>query len=195
MKDPQTTKLQSVRINGKQPFHCGFVTCLRFSLFMSTTTWARDSHELFDYEARHVHKKSYELKRAAKVFRTTLEVQVVPDGQVLPAQSADYLLSVRERDGMLVAVKFFKSNAGRFSILPAEKNLPGVTGAPSLLPKKLWLIVKDLPSGNHQLQESDVIKLGRFKLKVKQLVRSGSALPVSFISLRLISLLIGITFG
>lgn len=68
---------------------------------MLTTTWARDSHELFDYEARHghTHRKFCELKVGAKVFRDTLDVQVVIEGHPLPAHSADFLLSIREREG------------------------------------------------------------------------------------------------
>lgn len=82
-----------------------------FSLFISTTTWQRDSHELFDYEARHVHRKSCELKVGAKVFRDTLDVQVVIEGQPLPAHSADFLLSIRERDGKLQkAHKYYSEN-------------------------------------------------------------------------------------
>ncbi|XP_055388705.1 uncharacterized protein LOC129617557 [Condylostylus longicornis] len=66
------------------------------------------------------------------------------------------------------------SAIGKFLILPADRNAQSTVG---LVPKKLWLIVKKLPSGKHQLQESDIIKLGRFKLRVKQLVKSGAALP------------------
>lgn len=67
---------------------------------------------------------------------------------------------------------------GKFSVYPADRNLPLLPGAPPLQPKKLWLIVKELRTGNHQLQELDVIKLGRFKLRVKQLVKSGTTPPV-----------------
>lgn len=74
---------------------------------------------------------------------------------------------------------YFHIRAGRFSVVPADKNVQTVSTAAALMPKKLWLIVKELPSGNHQLQEADVIKLGRFKLRVKQLVKSGTTLPVS----------------
>lgn len=35
--------------------------------------------------------------------------------------------------------------------------------------KKLWLVVRDLPSGGHSLAEGDLIKLGRFKFRIRQL--------------------------
>lgn len=74
---------------------------------------------------------------------------------------------------------------GRFSVYPADRNLALPAGAAPLQPKKLWLIVKELRTGNHQLQELDVIKLGRFKLRVKQLVKSGTTPPVGLKSLNL----------
>ncbi|CAE7721313.1 ALKBH8 [Symbiodinium sp. CCMP2456] len=43
---------------------------------------------------------------------------------------------------------------------------------PSSNSKKLWLVVRDLVSSSHRLQEGDVIKLGRFKFRVRQLVAS-----------------------
>eukprot|EP00923_Selenidium_pygospionis_P057838 GHVN01101304.1.p1 GENE.GHVN01101304.1~~GHVN01101304.1.p1 ORF type:complete len:109 (-),score=8.85 GHVN01101304.1:225-551(-) len=44
-------------------------------------------------------------------------------------------------------------------------------------PKRRWLIVKDLKESRHPLQVGGTIKLGRFKLRVKQLVNSGDTLP------------------
>lgn len=128
-------------------------TCLS----IRCATWARDSHDLFDYEARHVHKKLYFVKRSCRIFRTMLEVQLVLDGHCLPSQPTDYLLSVRHREG-------------RYLIAPPEKNPQGVS---TVTPKRAWLVVKQLPHGHYQLQEADVIKLGRFKLRVKQLVKYG----------------------
>lgn len=128
-------------------------------LLIATTTWARDSHELFDYEAQRVHKRSYFVKRPFKVFRTSLDVQVLPDGHPPPNEAADYLLSVRQREG-------------RYIVTPPEKM--SSSGLSSLgVPKRVWLIVNQLPQGHHQLQESDIIKLGRFRLRVKQLVKRG----------------------
>lgn len=139
-------------------------------LYISTTTWARDSHELFDYEARHVHQRSYFLRRSARILRMNLDVQVVPEGhdvltvltteqQEQQQQSTDHLVSIRHREG-------------RYIVVPADK-----TTSNTVAPKKLWLIVKELPMAMHRLQEGDVIKLGRFKLRVRQLVTDGPSAP------------------
>ena len=126
-------------------------------LFVSSKTWTRDSHDLFDYEAGDVEKKSYFLRVSSRIFRSAHDVQIIPEGTSLPCHPADYLLSVRQRDG-------------RYLISPAEKTLQSSVTFTS---KRVWLIVKELPQGYHHLQESDVIKLGRYKLRVKNLVRSG----------------------
>merc|ERR1719265_538275 len=51
--------------------------------------------------------------------------------------------------------------------------------APSSSCKKLWLVVRDLATCGHRLSEADIIKLGRFKFRVRQMVASacGGAQP------------------
>merc|ERR1719162_993255 len=51
--------------------------------------------------------------------------------------------------------------------------------SPSSSSKKLWLVVRDLATCGHRLSEGDIIKLGRFKFRVRQLVASsnGGAQP------------------
>merc|ERR1719401_2014729 len=46
--------------------------------------------------------------------------------------------------------------------------------SPSSSSKKLWLVVRDIPACGHKLTEGDVIKLGRFKFRVRQLADSES---------------------
>lgn len=48
------------------------------------------------------------------------------------------------------------------------------TSPPSQSGKKLWLVVRDLPICGHRLIENDIIKLGRFKFRVRQIVSSSS---------------------
>lgn len=43
---------------------------------------------------------------------------------------------------------------------------------PSANSKKLWVVVRELPGAGHRLGEGDVMKLGRFKFRVRQLVYS-----------------------
>jgi pSer/pThr/pTyr-binding forkhead associated (FHA) protein len=49
--------------------------------------------------------------------------------------------------------------------------------APSSSSKKLWLVVRDLATSSHRLSEGDVIKLGRFKFRVRQMTSSADVQP------------------
>eukprot|EP00382_Lankesteria_abbotti_P000781 CAMPEP_0113844246 /NCGR_PEP_ID=MMETSP0372-20130328/141_1 /TAXON_ID=340204 /ORGANISM="Lankesteria abbotti" /LENGTH=582 /DNA_ID=CAMNT_0000813249 /DNA_START=152 /DNA_END=1900 /DNA_ORIENTATION=+ /assembly_acc=CAM_ASM_000359 len=133
------------------------------ALTIDCETWQRDSHDLFDYEARSVHKCRIVASRGFRVVRNGTSVRAYAEGD--PGQhtdgSADLLMHVRIRDG-------------RYVVIPADRSHPNN----SILPKKLFLIVKELPEEHHVLQEGDIIKLGRFKLKVKQLASQIQGEPV-----------------
>jgi hypothetical protein len=119
-----------------------------------STTWARDSHDLFDYEARHVDTKTFRVTGPVQFTRSGTEVTAHTDISRVPINGQDYLLRVQQREN------------GGYTVYPAERNgsHPG--------PRKLWLVVRDLQTRGHFLQEGDIFKLGRFKLRVRQMVPS-----------------------
>mmetsp|Transcript_33277 Transcript_33277/g.86279 ORF Transcript_33277/g.86279 Transcript_33277/m.86279 type:complete len:361 (-) Transcript_33277:144-1226(-) len=123
---------------------------------ISSTTWTRDSHDLFDYETRHVITSEVVLRETSKVLRQGTEVRGVLDTEEIPAEPrSDYLVKVAERQGS-------------FYVLPPDRSSGNATPAS----KRLWLVVSDLPQRNHHVMEGDIIKLGRFKLRVRQVVPS-----------------------
>eukprot|EP01068_Selenidium_serpulae_P014636 Selendium_serpulae@DN6120_c2_g2_i2.p1 len=128
-------------------------------LDIESTTWNRDSHELFDYENKQVAKKKFRiLKENYRVIRQGIEVSVISEANPPPSYS-DFLLSV----------KF--SQEGAFVIHAADRSYTQLHQ--HVQARKLWLIVKELKHNQHSLQLGDVIKLGRFKLRVKQVVKDG----------------------
>ncbi|KAH8741271.1 hypothetical protein FG386_000178 [Cryptosporidium ryanae] len=132
-------------------------------LIIETTTWSRDSHELFDYEANHINNKKFLINKSSKIFRQSTECMILGDEDELPSQG-DYLLSIKT------------TIDGKYIAFPADRSL-GVCNDKQLIPKKVWLIVRDLPNKSYALQQNDLVKLGRFKLRVKQLVRTGDQVP------------------
>eukprot|EP00747_Dinoflagellata_sp_TGD_P186093 gnl/TRDRNA2_/TRDRNA2_42948_c0_seq1.p1 gnl/TRDRNA2_/TRDRNA2_42948_c0~~gnl/TRDRNA2_/TRDRNA2_42948_c0_seq1.p1 ORF type:complete len:443 (-),score=59.10 gnl/TRDRNA2_/TRDRNA2_42948_c0_seq1:59-1387(-) len=119
-------------------------------------SWSRDSHDLFDYEAHHLHTKTFTVQRSMKCIRTGTDVQLLNEhGQAPPG--ADMLMRIVQKDAT-----FWLDKA-----------------SPSSSSKKLWLVVRDLPTSGHKLSEGDIIKLGRFKFKARQLcgVTAGSTQP------------------
>ena len=118
------------------------------SLSISTQTWGRDSHDLFDYETSQTHCQQFRLTgRAISLYRRGNDVVVIPEDSPRPA-SAEYLTSL-----------CLEKATGSFRILQRD-------GIPC---KKLWSVVRaNAPSGV-RLREGLVLKLGRFKLRVRQI--------------------------
>lgn len=116
-----------------------------------SSTWARDSHDLFDFEAHHLHTKTFTVLESMVCVRNGTDVQMLSEHMTPPAGS-DPLLRLVQKDG-----SFWVDKA-----------------SPSSSSKKLWLVVRDISSSGHRLQEGDVMKLGRFKFRVRQLVASAA---------------------
>lgn len=113
-------------------------------------TWARDSHDLFDFEAQHLHSKEITVSRPQLCIRNGTDVQCLSQHEESPA-TADQLLRFTQRDGHFWIDKASGQNC-----------------------RKLWLVVKELQTIGQRLSENDVMKLGRFKFRVRQMV-TGSA--------------------
>jgi len=116
-----------------------------------SSTWARDSHDLFDFEAHHLHTKTMNVQRSSTCVRQGTDVQMLGQHDAVPA-NADQLLRLVQKDGMFWVDK----------------------AAPNNSSKKLWLVVRDLATCGQRLSEGDIIKLGRFKFRVRQMVATDS---------------------
>lgn len=117
------------------------------SVKIQSKTWARDSHDLFDFEAHQLHSQSFNVNKSTICARNGTEVQLLGERD-LPPPGSDPLLRLVQRDRTFWVDKATPQNSS----------------------KKLWLVVRDLVASSHRLGEGDVIKLGRFKFRVKQLV-------------------------
>jgi hypothetical protein len=80
------------------------------------------------------------------------DVQTLGSHEAVP-NSADQLLRLVQKDGVFWVDK----------------------ATPSSSSKKLWLVVRDLATCGQKLAEGDIIKLGRFKFRVRQMVASESS--------------------
>jgi len=122
------------------------------ALQMVSNTWARDSHNLFDFEADQQHTQTFTVLKSMECVRKGDNVEMLSSCTSLPLGS-DPLLRLVQKDGDLWVDK---------AALPQSSS------------KKPWLVVRDMPPGGHRLSENDVIKLGRFRLRVHQLVASAN---------------------
>lgn len=125
-------------------------------LRVDTKTWTRDSHDLYDYEAQQVNRRSFLISASVSFFRNRAHVTCVEDKvDELPTNRQDLLFSI---------ITYEKGGKREYVIAPANGSFSETYNV-----KKLWIIVKELHPGYHLLQMDDIIKLGRFRLKVRHL--------------------------
>ncbi|ORM42277.1 uncharacterized protein BXIN_1085 [Babesia sp. Xinjiang] len=128
-------------------------------LRVCTRTWTRDSHDLFDYETqdpKQLTERHFATSHGFRLLRSESNVSPVTT-LPFPAEGLS-----GERDHLLSVVS---RRPGEYTLTPAER-LPGH----SLVPQRLWLVVRALPNKRYALQEHDIIKLGRYRLRVKKIV-------------------------
>eukprot|EP00388_Colpodella_angusta_P004446 GDKJ01014659.1.p1 GENE.GDKJ01014659.1~~GDKJ01014659.1.p1 ORF type:complete len:1587 (-),score=548.04 GDKJ01014659.1:329-5089(-) len=122
-------------------------------LLVTLQTWEKDSHELFDYETDRVRKTSFWVRSSVKLYREGATV-VLRDFNDQPSEpNYEYI-------GKLIVDK---DNIG---VVRFEPPSPSETEKEA----KVWLVIRDLPEKRYPLKQGDIINLGRFKLKVKQMV-------------------------
>jgi len=114
-----------------------------------SNTWARDSHDLFDFEAHHLHTQAFTVNEPVTFVRNGTDVAVCSEA---PPEQSEMLLRLVQKDA-----SYYVDKAGPRS--PRSS-------------KKLWQVVRDLESSCHPLAEGDILKLGRFKFRVRQMVTS-----------------------
>ncbi|KAF4676030.1 Katanin p80 (WD repeat containing) subunit B 1 [Perkinsus chesapeaki] len=164
-----------------------------------TFTWSHDSKGLFDYEAKSVFKRNYRAKMCDEGFvvnRTNCDVQMVPASQseedeeaLSPMGSAatvanagldssasplgrqtssivrpKSLLKLYEREGTYW-VEAARQRGSQDGEGYSSDSSAGANG-----PVKLWQVIRHTKGAGHRLAEGDVLKLGRFKIRVKEIV-------------------------
>eukprot|EP01066_Platyproteum_vivax_P010159 Platyproteum_vivax@DN4522_c0_g1_i1.p1 len=121
------------------------------TLLVKTSTWSSDSHGLYDYESVNLYKKSFKATSphgtSFKICRNGTEISMLQDCEPTP-ENAKILLRVY-------------SDKGAYYMSVGERKDGD----------KLWTVVKSLKS-TPTLTVGDLIRLGRFKLRVKEIVTS-----------------------
>lgn len=119
------------------------------ALRVEMSTWARTSHDLFDFQSEDVHTKTFNISESAVCYRNQSDSNVGIVPYALP-RGAAALVWLIQKDG-----SYWVECAGDVG---TRKH-------------KLWVVVRD----SQRLQKDDIIKFGRFRLRVKQLVKDESS--------------------
>ena len=73
---------------------------------MKGITWSRDSHGLFDYESRHLTKRTMKTTQATQIIRKTNELELLPTDREVheenPSTETKQLLKIINESGKCV---------------------------------------------------------------------------------------------
>lgn len=125
-------------------------------------TWGRDAHRLFDFEMEHLPTQSFTVAGSTKFLRSGEQVQMLSLREAkstpLPPDDTEPLLSiVQDLDG-----GFWVKNMN----LSTSSHRP-------------WWVVPSVPEAGFPVCQGDVLRLGRCKLRVRQLVHKASGSSTS----------------
>mmetsp|Transcript_35932 Transcript_35932/g.86512 ORF Transcript_35932/g.86512 Transcript_35932/m.86512 type:complete len:380 (+) Transcript_35932:38-1177(+) len=122
------------------------------SVFVEATTWSRD-HDLFDYESSNVSRVNLAVNTLGTEFCDGLPhvVRNKSDVQVFAGPSPD-------KDATNLVRLVWRGQH------PVVQRHAGS--------KRLWQVVRELPDKGHRLQEGDMVKLGRVRVRVRQVAIS-----------------------
>jgi hypothetical protein len=77
---------------------------------MKGITWSRDSHGLFDYESRHLTKRTMKTTQATQIIRKTNELELLPTDKEVheetPSAETKQLLKIINEGGKCIESKY-----------------------------------------------------------------------------------------
>lgn len=142
-----------------------------FRVFMRCVTWSRDSHGLFDYESRYIHKRNIKTATGGKVIRVDNDVELISKRTPISdfGEDAKPLIVIKEKDGKLDPINDTSNIAplaagvGTFNIendtLVAAKNVDPETMAGQVqqdedINNKMFLVVRSLKNHSSKIVSS-----------------------------------------
>ena len=122
---------------------------------MKGITWSRDSHGLFDYESRHLTKKSLKTDEAVMIMRTNNELRTVPYNINLEFNKQVQANQADEEDRCLLKIvnqhdsTFYLESAA----LSQDQNLKMdvVPQGRSNLNENMYLVVRSIKHNNEKI--------------------------------------------
>ncbi len=130
---------------------------------MKCSTWSKDSHGLFDYESSHTTDTELAITTNCKIIRKGIAVEIKEGREDLDKTAGAVSKG-------LANIGIFR---GKYWVYdPAA-------GSPNEAQEQLWLVLRNHVDHNGQpgikLQQGDIIKMGRCKYLVKELITDSAA--------------------
>jgi len=133
---------------------------------MKGITWSRDSHGLFDYESRHLTKRTMRAQEATKISRQSNELETIPmsvssDTNLAQTLEKTSLLKINQSGSksFYCADQIFLEGCVKADVNNLNNN------------DQMYLVIRSLKSGNdkidYHIKKGDILKIGRVKFAVK----------------------------
>ncbi|OMJ90638.1 hypothetical protein SteCoe_6913 [Stentor coeruleus] len=121
-------------------------------LKIKALTWSRESSGLFDYEKPNYTQSSFKLTESSYLLRTQEKVYSHPNDLNSTLTENSHILAILIKSTKNFYLSPFKSLSDK-----------------SITVEKPWLVVKGLKEHEYKLSEGDVIRLGKVKIKIKEI--------------------------
>ena len=140
------------------------------SLLIKATTWGRDTHGLFDYEAKNINQSLLCLSSDSDIVRKENKVQILIENTPNNLQNKNMLCHIKKVNGDFVLT----SNLF-YHMEPTQKNV-------TELQNKIWCVIgkgKNNLQLEYELKVGDIIKLGRVKYEVIEMKVNGTKITIN----------------
>ena len=110
-------------------------------VLMKGITWSRDSHGLFDYESRHLTKRTMKTTQATQIIRKTNELELLPTDKEVheenPSTETKQLLKIINEGDVFYLESFSQLNTSRVDSREINENM--------------YLVVRSLKNNNQKI--------------------------------------------
>ena len=143
----------------------------KFVLSLSTKTWVRDSHGLFDYESNQTKNLNAVLAESIYITRKKHDIKPLSNINDLKPEEEELLFNVKNDN----TDEYILENPVPILVQPTEKNINDLSN-------KIWYVLKNDPNlsnnsnqiitnsnDDYYLCKNDVIKLGRVKYALNEI--------------------------
>ena len=114
-------------------------------------SWKKTYANLYDYHAQqsHINAKILSVTDSTTVLKSNGEYQMLPTDASIPKEQTE------------AVVDFTQEKTEEF----------GIKSRPSKNRQHPWLVVKSLPSKKYAIKEGDMLRVGKQKVRVKEIVK------------------------
>jgi len=134
-------------------------------VIVTSFTWQRDSHGLFDYECKSLTKKVLKVQHTGSIKRNGSDIGFTKENEKSLKQNENELFKLNTKDG-----NFWINGGNQIQTKQTDKN-PNFNNDAGNMEQDPWLVIKSYKANTnkgYKLSEGDVVKLGRVRFRIRE---------------------------